>query len=1016
MAPSSHYSALHLRSCVHLPRCLNPLLFALSKSFLLILVVSTLCYSSAESSETRIEWSASSRIKRIFTTDDGLPQNTPTDILQTRDGYLWIATYGGLARFDGANFRVFTTSDTPNLVSNRILALAEDTGGRLWIGSEDGSVVAYEDSHFSVIHKSRGQPLDSVIRDLAFDVYGHLWIASDMGLRIYNPQTNEYREIPNDTVLPRTAPANLSVREFATDSTGDLYMATNAGLIRNSSGAFQLFDQPPIKEFGLSQLLSNSFGSPAVRSGSTLSVYDGNSMVPASMTESAILPEHGVHTLITENKLYWFSPRGLLFFPLPVDLDDSELRSSYVDNEGSLWIGTQASLIQIRPSTLANFTIANSQGGAGAGRSVIGTGDGSIWFSTENSIIRFEGYRKRHKTYTFNETVISLTVEPKTGFVWAGTQHGVFRFNGEVFIQENRIDLDGSSDLSIAFDVTGKLWIGTKDRGLRTFADRKTVAYTKEDGLVDNNIVRFLFTSTGAVWIGSVNGLSLLENGIFRNFTTDQGLESNSIRDIYQDSETNIWVGTYGGGINLYRDGKFVSVTRKNGLCENVVSRIIPDDRGAFWMLGNQGIFAVQRDDLLAVIHQEKQRVYCRSYGKPEGLPVSEGNGISAPAGWRSMQGEFWFPLIQGAAIMTPSLEIVEPSPTYIEEITSSGVSIDFDSKATILRGDENLEIKYSGIALAYPEHLQFRYRLEGVDKDWHEAGTRRTAYYSYVPPGDYTFVVESLYGSASSTPTSAKIRLTIVGPFWRTNAFYLMLVVSSIGIVILIFQLRLRRLESQRQQQVGFAEQLINAHESERKRIASEIHDGLGHTLLLIRQRLAQIPSGIGIDQKHLAEADELSTQALTEIRAISSALGPMHLRRFGLTSTIQDMFHSVEEASGISIRDEVTNIDSYFDLDQQASIYRILQESLNNVLKHSGATRVDVKISVVGNSLRLSIKDNGVGFDGRLNVFRQSTGGLYGIRNRVILLMGTCRIKSKPNNGTTIQIDLPIPRSTNE
>ncbi len=401
-------------------------------------------------------------------------------------------------------------------------------------------------------------------------------------------------------------------------------------------------------------------------------------------------------------------------------------------------------------------------------------------------------------------------------------------------------------------------------------------------------------------------------------------------------------------------------------------------------------------------------------------MEVSEGNGGNKPAGWKTSDGKLWFPMVRGGIIIDPNIPKSPPPPVYIENITLNKVKIATLDKVEIQPQQQNLEINYTGINFTKPEQVQFRYILEGYDTEWQEVGTRRIAYYAYLPPGNYTFKVLATSAEGINSQIEAKLQIKVYAPFWRTWWFLTICVLALILIIVYAYQKRLSFLEKRRLEQEAFSRQLINAHESERHRIAGELHDSLGQELLIIKNwsllLLRQIPEG-DKNRKQIEEISETATRALDETRSISRNLRPQYLQKFGLTETLQNMARKIEDSTEIKISISIVNIDGLFSPDEELSIYRIIQECLNNIIKHSGAKKSELMIRFNGGNIELTnaqekveiiIKDDGIGFD--LASKRKTSFGLDNIVQRTELLGGKYYINSVPGKGTTITITLPF------
>jgi signal transduction histidine kinase len=334
------------------------------------------------------------------------------------------------------------------------------------------------------------------------------------------------------------------------------------------------------------------------------------------------------------------------------------------------------------------------------------------------------------------------------------------------------------------------------------------------------------------------------------------------------------------------------------------------------------------------------------------------------------------------------------------------------------LPGQDNFEIKYAALSLINSENLRFKYKLEGADHDWVEAGTRRTAYYSHVSPGQYTFKVLAANADGVWNLTGASLRITVLPPFWRTWWFMTLVALGVAGAIVGIWKYRVGQLQRVQMAQAAFARQLIASQEAERKRIAAELHDSLGQSLVIIRNWAMLGASQLENESPAREELDEINTLAsrtINEVREIAYNLGPYHLERLGFENSIRDMATRVAQASGISIATELDALDGALSSESQMSLYRVAQEALNNVVKHSRATETRIALKRESAGVRLTVADNGQGFDQQATKASDLPGasrpgfGLNGMAERVRLLGGALTVRSIPEQGTTVEALLP-------
>jgi signal transduction histidine kinase len=516
------------------------------------------------------------------------------------------------------------------------------------------------------------------------------------------------------------------------------------------------------------------------------------------------------------------------------------------------------------------------------------------------------------------------------------------------------------------------------------------------------------------------------------------------VRALYEDAEGVLWIGTYDGGLGRLKDGTFARFTVKEGLFNNGVFQILEDDHSNLWMSSNRGIHRANRKELNEFAEGRRRTFTAVSYGRSDGMRNIECNGGRWPGGIKAHDGKLWFPTQDGVAVINPEAVVSNPTPppVVIESLLLEREPIPVDTAVRIPPGKSNLEIQYTALSFINSDRLQFKYRMTGVDKDWVEAGTRRTAYYSHVPPGKYTFAVLAANSDGLWNENGASLVLTTLPTFYQTLWFRGLALVAGCGAVLGFFRRRIARLEAERSTQHQFSRRLIESQDAERKRIAAELHDSLGQELLVIKNRAllglqqesppesrdgVSDSAGQPLDNartqnEQLREISQLTSAALQAVRDIAYNLRPYQLDQFGLTEGIEAIIRKIGSASGIHFELAVDPIDGVFSATDESHLFRIMQEATNNVAKHSGATKATVRVQREPRLLRVLIQDNGRGFplerDGDANDLprvaspEQKQGfGFSGMAERVRILGGTMRAKSAVGQGTELEFTLPIP-----
>ncbi|MEJ7848824.1 MAG: triple tyrosine motif-containing protein [Pyrinomonadaceae bacterium] len=493
-------------------------------------------------------------------------------------------------------------------------------------------------------------------------------------------------------------------------------------------------------------------------------------------------------------------------------------------------------------------------------------------------------------------------------------------------------------------------------------------------------------------------------------------MPSRTVRSLYEDKDGTLWIGSYDGGLARFKDGKFTRYNTKTGLPNDGAFQILEDDSRNFWISSNRGIYRVSRDELNEFADGRRGRVTAIAYGKSDGMLNAEANGGRSPAGIRARDGRLWFPTQDGVAVFDPR-EIKansQPPPVVIESVKIDNNDSEFDeekSKIQIEPSQQNFEIGYTALSFINSENLQFKYKLEGLDDDWIDAGTRRLAYFSHVPPGSYTFRVIAANSDGVWNEEGATLRIVILPPFYRTWWLLMLAVFIISAAAFLLFRRRDAQIKLKHTQELAFSRRLIDSQEQERKRFAAEMHDGLGQSLVIIKNR-----AGLSLrqsDQKeamldHLENISATASHAIQEAKEIAFNLRPHLLDRLGLTKTIESMLGKVFSASGIEFEAEIDEIDDVLEKDSEILLYRIVQECANNIVKHSNAEKAVLRIERDESTLTVKISDNGRGFDASAtdSDLSKRSFGLVGISERTRLLGGKLSIESNPGNGTNVTI----------
>jgi signal transduction histidine kinase/ligand-binding sensor domain-containing protein len=697
---------------------------------------------------------------------------------------------------------------------------------------------------------------------------------------------------------------------------------------------------------------------------------------------------------------------------------------AYADREGNYWFGTWLNgLFRARRQAVTAYTKAQGLI-AREVYPILEDHTGTIWMgSLEDGLFRLQnGEFSQLPDSLSNEPYTSL-FEDRAGRLWA---------NGRERVVDGRLTRGITAEVrppetgfcwTMYEDQEGAFWFGT-DRGVVRYKDGLRTHFTTRDGLAGDDTKVIIGDGAGGLWLGSYGGLTHFKDGRFTAWTEADGLPGNTVRALRLDPDGTLWIGTYDSGLGRFKDGRFTRYTTKEGLFDHGVFQILEDDFGWVWMSCNRGIYRVRKQDLNDLAEGRISMVTSVAFGKSDGMENVECNGGRWPAGVKARDGRLWFPTMGGVAVIDPATITTnaQPPPVVLEGVRIDNRSVALEAWEAAIReprsaieirpGQENFEIEYTALSFINSANLRFRYKLEGLDPDWVEAGTRRTAYYSYVPPGDYTFRVIAANSDGVWNAEGKSVRIRVLPPFYRTWWFVTLAGLAISGAVYGVFRYRFMQLERRQAAQRAFARQLLESQEQERKRIAAELHDSLGQNLLVIKNR-AQLQALTLPDEQSRTQFTEFSdavSQTLEEVRTISYDLRPPHLDQLGLRTALVAMIEKVSASSTIQFTHAVDELDGLVRPGDEITLYRIVQECLNNILKHSGATKVALTLAAGAGELVLTIRDNGRGFMPDEETRRRAGLGLQGIAERVRILGGTHAIESAPGQGTTVTLRIAL------
>ncbi len=733
----------------------------------------------------------------ILGTPDGLPQNSVQAIAQTPDGYLWFGTQEGVVRFDGVRFTVFDKHNTPALRHNSIQSLTVTRNGDLWIGTFVGGATRLRNGVFTALTTAEGLSSDQV-RTIAEDPDGSLWIGTSAGLDHFRDGVltsfNVAWGLRNDRILA-----------LAFDTAGDLWIGTDgAGVARHRDGRFEWFDARSglagdqvraIRQSRDGDLWFGSYGGGASR------LRDGRW---TRYTEADGLAGNQVTDILEDRDAnIWFATSGgvsrasggvLSSLTTANGLANDLSVALFEDREGSLWVGSNGGgVTRLRDARVVNFTTREGLS-PGNARVVLEARDGAMWIGTDQglNVVR-DGRVNRVVQPGLDARIFSLA-EDADGAIWVGT-HGA----GLVRLQDGRIDrrlgvaqgLSNNVVRAILPARDGALWVGT-DIGLNRIEGDAIRTWRRSDGLSADPVTALLEARDGTLWIATNGGgLNRLRGGRFRAMTSREGLGSNVVFALHESADGAIWAGTDGGGLCRVKGDTIGCVTSDQGLYDDLVVQILDDRGGRLWMASNRGVFHVPLADLEAAAASRARSVVSTRYGSSDGMASPECHGGSQPSGARSRDGRLWFPTLAGIAVFDPANARGNPlpPPVRIEAFVVDDRNVPLTRANALAPGHKQLEIHYTALSFVNPDAVAFKYRLEGFNDAWIDAGTRRTAYFTNLPPGDYAFQVIASNSDGVWNREGATLRFTRDAQWVETDAFRLLAALAALGVLAVVLR-----------------------------------------------------------------------------------------------------------------------------------------------------------------------------------------------------------------------------------
>jgi signal transduction histidine kinase/ligand-binding sensor domain-containing protein len=979
---------------------------------------------------------------RVWQAEDGLPENRVIGVVQSPDSFLWVATQGGLVRFDGIRFQRVDLALGPGTIAGTMRVLIHDRLGRIWLAKDEGGAVfCFEGAQVRTLGPVQGLPENETPRSMAVDGAGGLWISySSSKIIRYGPDG----KVEDFTTSPGL-PAGSGVCWLASGRDGLLWFAKSGRVGVFRDGQFQVLE---------------NFGSAALqlipaRSGGVWVCVDQRIF----KFEEGLKPEEvgrinpaGVRNRASLEPLTLLEDRagavwvGTVSAGLyrcdsnsvaRVEVASPGILSLAEDREGNLWVGTRGGgLNQVRRRMIS---MINSAAGLPfeVVQSVCQDATGALWAVGGNGVLARAVDAKwvvQLPAATGQESYVTCVTATTNGLVWIGTRGGgLYRWSeGEFHDSGLRARLQGKSLRSLLVSRSGDLWIGTdasdvlyrlRGEELKLFnlpPGRRFIRAMTEDSL-------------GNIWVGASDGLLACVTGdVLVNHTAiSAGV---SIRCLYGATNGDVWIGFAGAGVGRLRTGQLTLFTTERGLPNDYVSQILHDERDSFWFAGNQGIFRVRERDFDDVSHGRVARISPVVYGRSEGQPGLQASFDFCPASLRGANERLYFSMLSGLAeVQLDQTRInYRPPDVFIERVTGDDrtfavyqvITATTATNATapleLRNHDQRAEVRFSpglqqvrfeftALSFVAPENVQFRYQLEGLDANWVEAGPRRFANYTHLPPGRYRFKVIACNNDGVWNKVGDTISVVFEPFIWETLWFKVAATVISFAALSGLLVLGLRRRHRAEMERVEHQRAL----EVERTRIARDLHDdlGVGLTEIGLLGDLAGTTSGLPEGSRERLQ--EITGRARTLAASLDEIVWAINPANDTSQSLVDYFFPYAQRLLGsAAIRCRLEVIEPLpagnLSAEDRHEFFHAYKESLNNIIRHAGATQVQITFSAAAGDLMIRVADNGCGMDERGN--KGAHHGLPGMRERLLRLGGRCEITSDGGSGTTVTFIIPV------
>lgn len=950
-------------------------------------------------------------IRERWGTEQGFPRGPVYAIGQSGDGYLWIGTKAGLVRFDGLKFHL--VRDVPGLQNREsVFGLMPDRQGNLWIQLEGVNLLRYRNGVFD--RPSSSTPLPARITAMCQSNQGDLLLAiMEYGTMTY--RQGRFEMIAHSGALPRSP-----VLSIAQTPDGSIWTGTRgAGLFRHRDGQISsITGQLP--DLKVNSLQPGAAGDLWVGTDSGIMRWNGAGLVaagPAPLNQIQVLAmqrdrDSNIWAGTDSQGLLRINEHGVSHLD-PGEQPHEAITALFEDREGNLWIGSANGIERLRDSAFVTYSLPEGLPSDGS-KPLFVDEESRVWFGPPGGGLWWmkEGRYGRVSIDGLDRDVV-YSIAGSKGELWVGRQRGGLTrlvAAGSAFTSRTFTRADGLAQDSVfsAYQSRdGTVWAGTLSGGVSRLSDGKFTTYMRTAGLLSNTVAAILEGSGGTMWLATSGGLNALSKGQWQGYTTKDGLPSENVYCLLEDSSGVLWIGT-ASGLAVRTAGRIRAPEGVPASLREAILGIEDDGQGSLWVATSTHVLRVNRESLLQGKLNEGD---LREYGVADGLRGADGvrrfRSVVADA-----SGRIWFSLNRGISLVDPSRLRRNTAPAFaqVQSISADGNDIPVGGRIHIPGGPRRITFGFAGLSLSAPELVRFRYRLEGYDSGWSNAGTAREAGYTNLGPRPYRFRVMASNPDGAWNGNEGAVDFEVDPLLWQTWYFRASAVLLCAAGILAFYRFRMQQLTGRLN--LRFEERL-----AERTRIAQELHDTLLQGFLSASMQIHVATDSLPADSK----AKPTLTRALQLMRQVIDE-GRNAVR--GLRSTGSASL-DLEQAFSLVQQDHVTHARGGGEMGFQVivegqqralhpllrdEVYRIGREALTNAFRHSQAKMVEVEIKYSPSHLHVLVRDDGCGIEPAiLKSGRDGHWGLSGMRERAEKVGARLRVYSGPAAGTEVHLSVP-------